>query len=288
MARVKTQHDYHLVDPSPWPIIGAVGAFVMFAGAAFWMHGNYDFFGLGLGGNSAVFFGGLALVLYAMAGWWRDIVREAVALGHHKPVVKLSFRYAMILFIIVEVMFFSAWFWAFFNSAILATDASIGSWPPEGFATFDPWRLPLLNTLLLLTSYTTVNWAHHAILMGDKKKAVRGLALTIALALCFTSVQAYGFASAAFPFGMNSAPGAIHGSTFFVAAGVHALHVIIGAIFLTVCMFRAMAGHFIPQSHFGFEAAAWYWYFVIVVWLLLFAGISIWGAGGLASAAAAS
>ncbi len=287
MPRAKIQHDYHLVDPSPWPVIGAVGAFVMFAGAVFWMHGNYDFFGLGLGGNSAVFFGGLALVLYAMAGWWRDIVREAGALGHHKPVVKLSFRYAMILFIIVEAMFFSAWFWAYFNSAIFPTDAAIGSWPPEGFTTFNPWRPALLNTLLLLTSYTTVNWAHHAILKGDKKNAVRGLALTIALGLCFTSVQAYEFANAAFPFGMNGAPGAMYGSTLIMATGLHALHVVIGAIFLTVCMFRAMAGHFTPQCHFGFEVAAWYWYFVIVVWLLLFAGISVWGAGVLASAAAA-
>jgi cytochrome c oxidase subunit 3 len=301
IASHQVYHDYHLVDPSPWPVIGSVGAFTMLIGAVFWMHETYNFFGLGLGGSPVVLIVGLALVLYTMAGWWRDVTREGVVGGHHKPVVRLGFRYAMILFIISEVMFFFAWFWAYFNSAIFPTDVSIGSWPPEGIATFDPWRFPLLNTLILLTSGTTVTWAHHAILTGDKNGAVNGLALTIALGMCFTGVQIYEYSHAEFTFGMNGVEliplagisdahsdlsagvgnlGAIYGSTFFMVTGFHGLHVVIGTIFLTVCLFRTMAGHFTPQSHFGFEAAAWYWHFVDVVWLFLFASIYVWGAGG--------
>jgi len=284
MPRAKIQHDYHLVEPSPWPIIGAVGAFCMLVGAVFWMHGDYNFFGLGLGGQSAVFFSGLALVLYTMAGWWRDIIREAVALGHHKPIVILGFRYAITLFIIADVMFFSAWIWAYFNSDFLAPDASLGSWPPEAIMTFDPWRLPLLNTLLLLASVTTVNWAHHAILMADKKGAVRGLALSVVLGLCFIGVQAIGFLQAGLVHATN---GVVYGSAFFMIMGVHALHVVVGTLILTVCMFRVLADHFTPQRLFGFEAASWYWYFVIALWLFLFTTLHVWGAAGLTTISAA-
>jgi cytochrome c oxidase subunit 3 len=303
MAHDEVHHDYHLVDPSPWPIVGAVAAFCMMLGAVFWMHGDYNFFGLGLGGNSWLFVIGFALVLYTMAGWWRDVVRESVVEGHHKPVVKLGFRYGMILFIISEVMFFYAWFWAYFGTALFPEDVGLASWPPPGVATFDPWHLPLLNTLILLTSGTTVTWAHHAILEGDRKGAITGLALTIALGLSFTAVQAYEYGHAAFTFGMNGAElvpltgthgdlaagvgnlSAIYGSTFFMATGFHGLHVVIGTIFLIVCLFRTIKGHFTPERHFGFEAAAWYWHFVDVVWLFLFISIYVWGAGDVAAAA---
>lgn len=273
----------------------------MLLGAVFQMHGDYDFFGLGLGGTPVVLIVGIVLVLYTMAGWWRDVVREGLIGGHHKPVVRLGFRYAMVLFILSEVMFFAAWFWAYFNSAIFPEDVSIGAWPPPGTVTFDPWRLPLLNTLILLTSGTTVTWAHHAILADDQKGAVKALALTIALGVSFTGIQIYEYGHAAFTFGMNGAEllplagvsdahgdltagvgnlGAIYGSIFFMATGFHGVHVVIGTIFLAVCLFRTMAGHFKPQSHFGFEAAAWYWHFVDAVWLLLFASFYVWGSGG--------
>jgi cytochrome c oxidase subunit 3 len=307
MAHDEVHHDYHLVDPSPWPIVGSVAAFLMLIGTVFWMHEGYNFFGLGLGGTPWVMIVGFVLVLYTMAGWWRDVVKESVVQGHHKPVVKLGFRYGMILFIASEVMFFFAWFWAYFNSAIFPGDVAIGAWPPEGIVTFDPWHLPFLNTLILLTSGTTVTWAHHAILMGHKRDAVRGLALTVALGVSFTCVQAYEYSHAAFTFGMNGLDlvplagmgpehsdlgvgignlSAIYGSTFFMATGFHGLHVIIGSIFLIVCLFRAMAGHFTPTRHFGFEAAAWYWHFVDVVWLFLFACIYVWGAGDAVAVAA--
>ena len=280
-------HDYHLVDPSPWPAVGATGAFIMAVGAIRWMHGA----------NPAIMLVGVVLVLYTMFMWWRDVVKEAHK-GDHTPVVSLHLRYGMLLFIASEVMFFVAWFWAYFNTAIFHNDVGVSSWPPAGIVTLDPWHFPLLNTLILLTSGTTVTWAHHAIQTGDKKGAVQGLILTVLLGFSFTCVQAYEYAHAPFTFGFNNlalqpftdqahmalASGAgnfeaIYGSTFFMATGFHGFHVIIGTIFLTVCLFRAIAGQFTPTRHFGFEAAAWYWHFVDVVWLFLFACIYVWGEG---------
>jgi cytochrome c oxidase subunit III len=298
MAHGDVHHDYHLVDPSPWPIVGAVGAFLMLGGAVFWMNSGYSgFFGLPVNGQPWIFLIGVALVLYTMVGWWRDVIRESVVKGDHTPVVKLGLRYGMILFIASEVMFFFAWFWAYFNSALFPADVSIGQWPPEGIVTFDPWHFALLNTLILLTSGTTVTWAHHALQVGDRKGAIQGLMLTIALGVSFTAVQAYEYSHATFTFGLNGATlvpltdlahkslaagvgdlRAIYGSTFFMATGFHGAHVIIGTTFLTVCLARAIAGQFTPKRHFGFEAAAWYWHFVDVVWLFLFACIYVWGA----------
>jgi len=290
------KHDYHLVDPSPWPAVGSVFAFAMFVGAVLWMHKGYDRFGV-LSGTPYIFGIGLAGVLYTMASWWRDVIRESVEFGNHTPVVKLHLRYGMLLFIASEVMFFVAWFWAFFNASIFHADAGVATWPPAGIVTLDPWHFPLLNTLILLTSGTTVTWAHHAIQTGDRKGAVQGLFITVLLGMSFTAIQAYEYAHAPFTFGFNNLalgpftdpvhvslanPGnlqAIYGSTFFMATGFHGFHVIIGTIFLIVCLFRAMAGQFTPTRHFGFEAAAWYWHFVDVVWLFLFACIYVWGEG---------
>ncbi len=150
-----------------------------------------------------IFLIGLALVLYTMAGWWRDVINESVVLGNHTPVVKLHLRYGMLLFIASEVMFFVAWFWAYFNSALFFNDVSIGSWPPAGVVTLDPWEFPLLNTLILLTSGTTVTWAHHALQQGNRKDAILGLLITVLFGLSFTCVQAYEYAHAPFTFGFN-------------------------------------------------------------------------------------
>jgi cytochrome c oxidase subunit 3 len=279
----KVQHDYHLVDPSPWPAIGAVAAFLLAVGAILWMHRYTP-------AAPYIFAAGALGIAYTMIGWWRDVIREAEHQGHHTRVVQLSHRYGMILFIASEVMFFVAWFWAYFNTALFPNDAvqvlreqfTGGVWPPKGIETFDPWHLPLLNTLILLTSGTTVTWAHHALLEGDRKGLKQGLALTIALGLAFTCVQAYEYSHAAFGFKGN-----IYGATFFMATGFHGAHVIIGTIFLTVCLIRAMRGHFSPTQHLGFEFAAWYWHFVDVVWLFLFACIYVWGSGGETAAGAA-
>jgi cytochrome c oxidase subunit III len=265
-------HDYHLVNPSLWPALGAFSAFILAVGAINWMHGS----------TIAYMLIGLALVLYTMFMWWRDIINEAHA-GDHTPVVALHLRYGMLMFIASEVMFFVAWFWAFFDASLFTGEANLASrtaftggiWPPQGTVVFDPFHLPLVNTLILLTSGTTVTWAHHALLNNDRKGLINGLILTIVLGALFTGVQAYEYAHAMFPF-----TGGIYGSVFFMATGFHGFHVLIGTIFLIVCLFRALNGEFTPKQHFGFEAAAWYWHFVDVVWLFLFAAIYIWGNHG--------
>ncbi|MBV5266683.1 cytochrome c oxidase subunit 3 [Pinisolibacter aquiterrae] len=277
-------HAYHIVDPSPWPLTASVGAFVTAIGAIGlfrWRMGEH----LELGGvdlaNPWLFLAGLALVLYTMYGWWADVVKEANG-GHHTPVVSLHLRYGMILFIASEVMFFVAWFWAWFDAAfypddvkqVMRTAFTGGVWPPHGVETFDPWHLPLLNTLILLLSGTTVTWAHHALLEGDRQGLRQGLSVTVVLGFLFTCLQAYEYSHAHFGFS-----GSIYGAAFFMATGFHGFHVIVGTIFLAICLIRANKGHFTPKQHFGFEAATWYWHFVDVVWLFLFVCIYVFGRG---------
>jgi cytochrome c oxidase subunit 3 len=279
-AHVKPKHDYHLVDPSPWPIFGSLSAFILAVGAIMWMKGLTIF---QLKAGSFIFGVGLLAVLYTMFVWWSDVIDEAEHKGFHTPVVQISHRYGMILFIASEAMFFVAWFWAFFDASLFTNeaiqyarvDATGGTWPPKGIEAFDPWHLPLFNTLILLTSGTTVTWAHHALLHNDRNGLKFGLLLTVALGILFTCVQAFEYSHAAFGF-----KGSIYGSTFFMATGFHGFHVIIGTIFLLVCLLRALAGHFTPTQHLGFEFAAWYWHFVDVVWLFLFACIYVWGTAG--------
>jgi cytochrome c oxidase subunit 3 len=227
-----------------------------------------------------IFTVGVLGILYTMLSWWSDVINEAEHKGNHTRVVQMHHRYGMIMFIASEVMFFVAWFWAFFDSSIYAGEEKAflrhaftgGHWPPTGIEVFDPWHLPLLNTLILLTSGTTVTWAHHALLHNDRQGLKQGLWLTVILGLVFTCVQAYEYAHAPFSFG-----GHIYGATFFMATGFHGFHVIIGTIFLAVCLLRASRGHFTPKQHLGFEFAAWYWHFVDVVWLFLFVSIYLWG-----------
>ena len=271
-------HDYHIINPSPWPLLGAFSGFLMAFGAVFWMKG-LSAGGLAIG--PYVFGAGTLGVLYTMLSWWKDVTHEANT-GDHTRVVQLHHRYGMIMFIASEVMFFVAWFWAYFEAALYTADPiqatrvefTGGVWPPKGIEAFDPWHLPLLNTLSLLTAGTTVTWAHHALLHGDRKGLKMGLWLTIILGVLFTACQAYEYAHAHFGFS-----GSIYSATFFMATGFHGAHVIIGTIFLAVCLLRAYKGDFTPKQHLGFEFAAWYWHFVDVVWLFLFAAIYVWGAG---------
>jgi cytochrome c oxidase subunit 3 len=279
MAATKN-HDYHILPPDQWPLIGAFSALFLFGGLVMWMHDNVY--------GKFVFLGGLLGVLITMFSWWGNVIRESHE-GHHTPVVQLHLRYGMILFIASEVMFFVAWFWAFFSNAFFPapvewvdgavqhiTDATVaGQWPMKGIDVLDPFGFPLLNTFILLCSGTTVTWAHHALIHGDREGLKKGLLCTILLGLLFTSIQAYEYVHAPFAFKGN-----IYGATFFMATGFHGAHVIIGTIFLTVCLVRAHQGDFTPKHHFGFEAAAWYWHFVDVVWLFLFVSIYVWGGWG--------
>lgn len=265
------KHPYHLVDPSPWPLTSSFAAGAMLFGIILWAHH----------GTRWVFFAGLIGVLASMYLWFRDVVREARTPGIHTPVVRLGMRYGMMLFIASEVMFFVAFFWAYFHFALYpehVAGAAKAIWPPAGIHTFDPFHLPLLNTLILLLSGCTVTWAHHALLENDRKGMLQGLGLTVLLGITFTFFQAVEYAEAPFAF----SGGGIYPSVFFLATGFHGFHVIIGTIFLAVCWVRAWKGHFTPQRHFGFEAAAWYWHFVDVVWLFLFVCIYVLGAGELA------
>ena len=271
MAHEKN-HDYHILHPSVWPFIGAVSGFIMLFG-----------FVLAFGQNTPenlkqpyMFIIGMIGVFYVMYAWWADVIRESIV-GDHTPVVRIGLRYGFIMFIMSEVMFFSAWFWAFFKNAIYPmspeSPAVDGVWPPAGIETFDPWHLPLINTLILLCSGAAATWAHHAIAHeNNRKDMATGLIVAIILGVLFTVFQAYEYSHAAFGFSGN-----IYGATFFMATGFHGFHVIIGTIFLFVCYLRVRAGHFTAERHVGYEAAAWYWHFVDVVWLFLFASIYIWG-----------
>ena len=264
------KHPYHLVDPSPWPLIGAAAAFIAAMGGVLYMHEEIVW----------VLVLGLLMVAGTMAVWWRDVIREAEHEGHHTTPVQIGLRFGMALFIASEVMFFAAFFWAFFDGALFFAaeempgriEATGGVWPPEGIVPFEAFGLPFLNTLILLLSGVTVTWAHHALLHGDRAGLIQGLACTVALGVLFTGCQIYEYSHAAFGFREGVYP-----STFFMATGFHGFHVVVGTCFLTVCLFRAVSGHFKPEQHFGFEAAAWYWHFVDVVWLFLFCVVYIWG-----------
>ncbi len=278
-------HDYHIIPPSPWPVLASLGAFLMAIGGIGLMRWLKDadltLFGTNLAGWG-LFVLGLAVVLYTMYAWWSDTIAESHA-GAHTPVVLMHLRYGMLLFIASEVMFFVAWFWAFFDASLFAGEqinferAAVtgGVWPPKGIEVINPWHLPLLNTLILLLSGTTLTWAYYALLHNDRKSLWNGLALTIGLGTVFLLLQVVEYAEAHFAFAGN-----IYGATFFMATGFHGFHVFIGVLFLTVCLLRVRAGHFTPERHFGFEAAAWYWQFVDAVWLFLFVIIYVWGNAG--------
>ncbi len=282
MAGAKN-HDYHILPPSIWPLVGSFSALTMFGGLVMWM--NEAAYG------SLIFGLGVIGVLFTFYSWWVDVIAEAHA-GDHTPVVSLHLRYGMILFIASEVMFFVGWFWAWFDFSLFpvplevvdGTTTSlfgqegaelIAQWPPKGLEVLDAMKLPLLNTLILLCSGTTVTWAHHALIHGDRDGLKKGLWITLILGVLFTSLQVVEYIEAPFAFaGIN------YGTTFFMATGFHGFHVVVGTIFLAICLFRVYKGHFTPQQHFGFEAAAWYWHFVDVVWLFLFAVIYVWGGWG--------
>ena len=283
MAHEGVRHDYHLVKPSIWPLVGSIAAVLTAWGLVAGLKG---LFGIPKGEWWLLTIGFIG-ILGTMAAWWTDVVKEANE-GDHTPVVSIGLRYGMILFIASEVMFFVAWFWIFFEMALfhhVRTLSPIGdvsaawaTWPPKGVELVPPFELPLVNTLTLLLSGTTVTWAHHALQVGDRRGAKIGLALTIVLGILFTSIQAFEYHHILTDhlfYSEDSANSGLYGSAFFMATGFHGFHVIIGTIFLTVCLARLIGGGFTPKQHFGFEAAAWYWHFVDVVWLFLFTFVYI-------------
>ncbi|EKE09885.1 MAG: CytoChrome c oxidase subunit 3 (Cytochrome c oxidasepolypeptide III) [uncultured bacterium] len=263
MAAEKT-HPFHLVNPSPWPFVGAIAALICMLGLVLFIHEQ----GLYL------IFMGAALMLFTMVGWWRDVLKESEDTKTHTLPVQFGIKMGMALFITSEVMFFVAFFWAFFNASLFPTPPTGGVWPPKGIHPLNPFDFPYFNTLVLLLSGTTITWAHHAILGNHKKEVVWGIGFTVLLGFLFTSIQAYEYMHATFGFKEG-----IYATTFYMATGFHGAHVIIGTLFLSVCWFLAYFNQFTPDHHIGLEAAAWYWHFVDVVWLFLFVFIYLWGSG---------
>jgi len=260
----KHTHEFHLVDPSPWPLMASFCALFITIGATLWLH----FYKLG----PTLLLAGIILLFVILANWWRDVIREGTFQDNHKKPVVKSLRIGMILFIVSEVMFFFGFFWAFFHSALAPTIALGCIWPPHGIIPFYAWDIPFLNTVILLTSGATITVSHYSLILGDRKTAILGFLATIGLAILFTAIQVYEYAHAQF-----SINDSVYGSTFYMATGFHGIHVIIGTIFIVVCFFRFVAHHFTANNHFGFEAAAWYWHFVDVVWLFLFICVYFWG-----------
>nr|YP_009437864.1 cytochrome c oxidase subunit III [Gastrolina thoracica]ATG33624.1 cytochrome c oxidase subunit III [Gastrolina thoracica] len=258
----KKNHPFHLVDISPWPLLGALSAMTTMMGLIKWFH---------LYTNNLLLVS-LTTTLLIMLQWWRDIVRESTYQGLHTFIVTKGLRWGMILFITSEIFFFISFFWGFFHSSLTPTIEIGMIWPPKGINSFNPIEIPLLNTLILLTSGLTVTWAHHSLMENNYTQGFQGLIMTVTLGIYFTILQAYEYMESPFTIADS-----IYGSSFFMATGFHGLHVIIGTIFLLTCTIRQYLNHFSSIHHFGFEAAAWYWHFVDVVWLFLYISIYWWG-----------
>ena len=255
------KHPFHMVNPSPWPAVGAFGALILAISAVLYFHKS-PIFGMNLGVYSLL--PGFAVVIFTMVMWWRDVVKESIVEHAHTPETSTGLRIGMALFITSEVMFFVAFFWAFFHNA-LGFSTNMPQWPPQGITPLEAWDLPFYNTVILLTSGGTVTRAHLFIERGDNKLAARWIFITAALGALFLGLQAYEYQHAEFSITEGVFP-----STFFLATGFHGFHVFVGTVFLIVCGFRAAKNQFSPHKHIGFQAAAWYWHFVDVVWLFLF------------------
>nr|YP_009937403.1 cytochrome c oxidase subunit III [Trigonopterus singkawangensis]QNT26913.1 cytochrome c oxidase subunit 3 [Trigonopterus singkawangensis] len=259
---MKKNHPYHLVDPSPWPILASLNVFSLMMGMIKWFHSEMS--------NLLIL--SLLTTSLIMIQWWRDIIRESTFQGLHTTKVVKGLRWGMILFITSEVFFFLAFFWAFFHAS-LSPSIELGmNWPPKGISPFNPLEIPLLNTLILLSSGLSITWSHHSLMDNNYSQAILSLFITVALGFYFTALQMFEYNEASFTIADS-----VYGSTFFMTTGLHGLHVIIGSIFLLTCLIRMYFNHFSATHHFGLEAAAWYWHFVDIVWLFLYMSIYWWG-----------
>jgi cytochrome c oxidase subunit 3 len=259
---------FHLVTPSPWPILISFSLLTLTIGAVMYMHGYYN-------GNILLSFGFL-LTLSGMSLWFKDIITEGTMLGDHTAEVVYGLLYGIVLFIISEVFAFLSVFWAFFHSSLSPAIEIGGIWPPLGVTPLDPFAIPLLNTFLLLSSGATVTYGHHALIGGKRSAAIEGTLITIIFAILFTALQGYEYVQA--PFTLADS---VFGSAFFVSTGLHGLHVIVGTLFILVGFTRIINYHLTNTHHQGHEAGIYYWHFVDVVWLFLFMAVYLWGGLGL-------
>ena len=255
---------FHLVDQSPWPILTSFSLLLMAVSGVMSFHGF-------LYGEKLLLLG-LTLTLSGMILWFKDVITEATLLGDHTTQVRRGLTIGFILFVISEVFAFLSIFWAFFHSS-LSPDISLGNtWPPLGVVALDPFAIPLLNTIILLSSGAFLTWAHHGLIQGNRKAAIYGTIITIILALLFTGLQYFEYSEASFTISDS-----VFGSAFFASTGLHGCHVIVGTIFILVGLGRLINYHLTDGHHVGFESAILYWHFVDVVWLFLFLAVYYWG-----------
>nr|AWN56291.1 cytochrome c oxidase subunit 3 [Mahanarva spectabilis] len=255
-------HPFHLVDFSPWPITASIGVMTLTSGMVMWFHQH----------NQMLLMLGLLIISLTMIQWWRDIIRESTMQGLHTMIVINMMKMGMIMFILSEVFFFISFFWGFFHSS-LSPSMEIGMmWPPKGIKTFNPMSIPLLNTMILLSSGISITWSHHSLMTNKFNQVSQSMMITIMLGVYFSMLQGYEYLQSPFTIADS-----IYGSSFFMATGFHGIHVLIGTMFISIMMLRHMMFQFSSYHHFGFEASAWYWHFVDIVWLFLYISIYWWG-----------
>ncbi len=254
---------FHLVEPSPWPLLVSFALFSTAIGAVMSMHG-YPY------GTLLLELGSLITVL-GMLLWFRDVTVEATMQGKHTSKVVKGLVIGIVLFIISELFAFLSIFWAYFHSSLSPAIEIGGIWPPQGISALNPFAIPLLNTFLLLSSGAFVTFGHHALIKGDRSNAILATFLTILLAIVFTGLQYYEYSEAAFTMSDS-----VFGSSFFASTGLHGIHVIIGTIFIVVGLSRIINYHLTDTHHQGHEAGIYYWHFVDVVWLFLFLCVYYW------------
>jgi cytochrome c oxidase subunit 3 len=282
-----SQSAYYLPEPSYWPIVGSIALFTLIIGASMLLNGS------GIG-NFVMGFG-FAILVYMLVGWFGTVISESEE-GLYNSQVDVSFRWAMAWFIFSEVMFFAAFFGALFYARVYSVPWLGGEgagqatkeflwpvfeavWPlielpdPTNFTpaheAMGPVPIPAINTAILLSSGATITWAHWGLKSSNRRQLILGLLLTVVLGTIFLSIQMYEYSEAYSHMNLKLTSG-IYGTTFFMLTGFHGLHVTLGAIMLTVILLRAIKGHFTSDNHFAFEAVAWYWHFVDVVWICLF------------------
>nr|AZZ89119.1 cytochrome c oxidase subunit 3 [Magadhaideus sp. n. SX-2018] len=259
---MKQNHPYHLVTKSPWPLLTSINVFTLLMGTVMWFHFK----------ETSNMINGTILTILCSYCWWRDISRESTYQGSHTNLVIKGLKLGMMMFIVSEIMFFFSFFWSFFHSS-LSPSIEIGmNWPPKQIKPFNPTEIPLLNTIILLSSGVSVTWAHQSILANKFKSLNKSIMMTVIMGIYFTILQKWEYSQS--PFTMTDS---VYGSTFFITTGFHGIHVIIGTTFLSVCMIKSKKMHLMKWNHLGFEAAAWYWHFVDVVWLFLYISIYWWG-----------
>ena len=255
---------YHLVAPSPWPINVSFALLGMAIAGVMSMHGYF------LGG--LLFTLASSLTLFGMSFWFKDISDEATYEGCHTKQVQRGLTIGVLLFIVSEVFAFLSVFWAFFHSSLSPAIEIGGVWPPQGITALDPFAIPLLNTMLLVSSGAFITYAHHALIKGNRKDSIYGTFFTIILAIVFTGFQYFEYSEA--PFSISDS---VYGSAFYASTGLHGFHVIIGTIFISTMFFRNLVYQLTKHHHIGFESSILYWHFVDVVWLFLFIAVYYWG-----------